>query len=325
MTAQNTEDSAKMISYEEQVMLRINFDTNAEDFIASYKSDAGDLQTRLAINKKTRTSLSVDYKIISAALSFSPDILPGNNDSELKGESSYSDFVLRFFPKQFIQAFNYRNIKGFYLDNMTDFFPDWQKGKEPYLQFPDLRIQTFGGSTSYVFNKDFSLKSIYYQREWQKKSTGSIIPVLEYDLSYFSNRNDGLKSRERQYNLSLNLGYHYNWVITERINFAPYIFAGIGGKWSSYRSNLDDSTNADPENDKYLTGKFGTGIHLGYNSQKFLFGAKLNVTSAYYREDNSSEVISNNVFGLLYFGYRLPPPKILKRNYDKIEKKIPVL
>lgn len=323
--AQSKIDSAKIISYEEQVMLRINFDTNIEDFVASYNSDAGNLQTRLTINNKTRTSFSLDYKMISAALSFAPDILPGNNDNNLKGESSYTDFVFRFFPDQFIQSFNYRNIKGFYVDNMADFFPDWQRGTDPYLQFPDLRIQTFGGSTSYVLNKDFSLKSIYYQREWQKESSGSLIPVLEYDLSYFSNRNDGLKSRERQYNLGLNLGYHYNWVIAEKINFAPYIFAGIGGKWSSYRTDFADGTKSDPEKDRNLTSKFGTGIHLGYNSRKFLFGAKLNVTSSYYKEDSSSEVINSNVFGLLYFGYRFPPPKVLKRNYDIIEKKIPVL
>lgn len=306
-------------------MVRINFDTNVEDFIASYKTDAGNLQTRLTINNKIRTSFSVDYKIISAALSFAPDFFPGNNDNNLKGKSSYTDFKFRFFPGKFIQSFDYRNVKGFYIDNMNDFLPDWQKGIDPYFQFPDLRIQTFGGSTSYVFNKDFSLKSIYYQREWQKESSGSLIPVLEYDLSYFTNKTDGLKNKEQQFNLSLNLGYHYNWVIAKKINFAPYIFMGIGGKWASFQEELSNGAKSDPEKNKYVTGKLGTGIHFGYNSQKFLFGAKLNVTSAYYKEDSSSEVTNNNVFGLLYFGYRFAPPKVLKRNYDKIQKKIPVL
>lgn len=306
-------------------MIRINFDTNIEDFVANYKSEEGNFQTRLAINNKIRTSFSVDYKIISAALSFAPNFFPGNNDNNLKGKSSYTDFKFRFFPGKFIQSFNYHNAKGFYIDNMNDFLPDWRKGIDPYFQFPNLRIQTFGGSSSYVFNKDFSLKSIYFQREWQKESSGSLIPVLEYDLSYFTNEIDGLKDKETQFNLGINLGYHYNWVIAEKFNFAPYIFLGIGGKWSKYRSDLEDGTKSAPEKDKYLTGKAGAGIHLGYNSKKFLVGAKLNVTSAYYKEDSSSDITNNNVFGLLYFGYRFPPPKVLKKNYDKIQKKIPVL
>lgn len=325
MDAQKKPDSTKIISYEEHVMVRVNFDTNIEDFIADYKDETESFQTKLSINNRIRASFSVDYKIISAALSFAPDFLPGNNDNSLKGKSSYTDFKFRFFPGKIIQSFNYRNVKGFYVDNMKDFFPDWQKGRDPYLQFPDLRIQTFGGSTSYIFNKDFSLKSIYYQREWQKESSGSLIPVLEYDLTYFTNKDDDLSNKETQFNAGLNVGYHYNWIIMGKINFAPYISMGIGGKWSKFREDLPNGTKSAPEKNKYLTGKFETGIHLGYNSDHFFFGAKVNAASVYYKEDFSSNVTNNNVFGLLYFGYRFPPPKAVKRNYEKLQKKIPVL
>lgn len=148
-------------------MVRINFDTNVEDFIASYKTDAGNLQTRLTINNKIRTSFSIDYKIISAALSFAPDFFPGNNDNNLKGKSSYTDFKFRFFPGKLIQSFDY--VKGFYIDNMNDFLSDWRKGIDPYFQFPDLRIQTFGGSTSYVFNKDFFTKKYLLSKGMAKR------------------------------------------------------------------------------------------------------------------------------------------------------------
>ncbi|AZB00743.1 hypothetical protein EG359_14490 [Chryseobacterium joostei] len=42
---------------------------------------------------------------------------------------------------------------------MQDLFPGWKEG-DPYMQFPDLRVQSFGGSTSYILNKNF----------WQKVS-----------------------------------------------------------------------------------------------------------------------------------------------------------
>lgn len=82
-------------------------------------------------------------------------------------------------------------------------------------------------------------------------------------MSYFTNKTDGLKNKEQQFNLSLNLGYHYNWVIAKKINFAPYIFKGIGEKWSSFQEELSNGAKSDTEKNKYVTGKLGTGIHLG--------------------------------------------------------------
>lgn len=53
INAQNKPDSAKIISYEEQMMVRINMDTNVEDFIANYKSEGENLQTRLSLTIKS--------------------------------------------------------------------------------------------------------------------------------------------------------------------------------------------------------------------------------------------------------------------------------
>lgn len=64
---------------------------------------------------------------------------------------------------------------------------------------------------------------------------------------------------------------------------------------------------------------------MGYNSETFFSGIKLNLNSSYYREDSSSEITNTNVFGLIYLGYRFPPPKILKRSYDNVKKKFPLL
>lgn len=321
--AQTKKDSIKIVSYEDQVMVRVNFDTNIEDFIVNEKGEAIS-KTKISINNKINTSLSLDYRIISASISFAPNFIPGNNDNELKGKSSYSDFKLRFFPKSFIQTLYYKNMKGFYIKNMEDLIPDWQKS-DGYLLFPELRVQSFGGITAYSFNKDFSLKSIYYQREWQKQSNGSLVPSLEYDLTYFKDTIDNLKSKETQYNLGINLGYYYNWVITEKVNISPFAFAGIGGKWSSFQEDLKDGTQSSKENNKYFTKKFGGGIHIGYNTERVLFGGKLNYTSYNYKQDASSHVQNNNVYGLLYIGYRFAPPKVIKENYDKLQKKVPIL
>ena len=183
-------DTAKITSYEHQVMVRVNFDTNLEDFVFNSKSEGIEEVIKISVNNKIKTSLSLDYRIISASVSFAPNFIPGNNQNELKGKSSYTNLEFRFFPKSFIQEVYYKNVKGFYIRNTEDFIPRWRRKIDPYIQFPDLRVQSFGGLTSYVFNKDFSLKGIYTQREWQKVSKGSLVAAIDYDLTIFSNQMD---------------------------------------------------------------------------------------------------------------------------------------
>ncbi|KPH11838.1 DUF4421 family protein [Chryseobacterium sp. ERMR1:04] len=318
-------DTAIIKSYADQVMIRANLDTNIESYIFSEGDAKNAKQTILSINNKTKTSLSLDYRIISATISFAPRFIPGNNDNANKGNSSYTDLRFRFFPKRFTQTLYYKRVKGFYIENMKDLLPEWQEGRDPYLQFPNLKIQSFGGSTSYTLNKNFSLNSIYTQGEWQKKSSGSWVPFLDYDRTTFSNVEDNQKSKEIQYNIGANMGYFYNWVIAKKVNISPYASLGFGGKFSSYRDSLEDGTKGAKENTQYLAVKFTGGLHVGYNTDRFLFGGKMNFYADAYNEEKNSTVENNNIYGLLYIGYRFAPPKVVKRNYDKLQEKIPIL
>ncbi|WP_353147878.1 DUF4421 family protein [Chryseobacterium sp.] len=315
-------DTANIKSYADQVMIRANLDTNIESFIFSEGKNRDENQQIFSINNKTKISLSVDYRIISATLSFAPRFFPDNRDNELKGNSSYTDFSFRFFPKRFIQTFYYKNVKGFYLENMQDFVPGWQEGKDPHIQFPDLRVQSFGGSTSYVLNKNFSARSIYTQGEWQKHSGGSWVPFLDYNLTIFSNIVDQQKSKEFQYKIGANMGYFYNWVIGRKVNIAPYLALGFGGNFSSYREYENGGSK---ENAQYFTMRMEGGLHVGYNTDRFLLGGKLNFSAYTYDQKKNQAVENNNAYGLLYIGYRFPPPKMVKETYDKIQKKIPIL
>ncbi|WP_300691792.1 DUF4421 family protein [Chryseobacterium sp.] len=315
-------DTANIKSYAEQVMIRVNLDTNIESYTFSEGEYKDAEKTVFSINNKVKTSLSVDYKIISATLSFAPKFLQGNDSEALKGSSSYTDFSFRLFPKRFIQTFYYKNVRGFYLENMKDLFPQWQEGRDPYLQFPDLRVQSFGGSTSYILNKNFSAKSIYTQGEWQKNSSGSWIPFLDYDLTIFRNKTEGINSKEFQYKIGGNIGYFYNWVLGKNVNILPFLAMGLGGKFSSYRNIENGGVK---ENAQYLTIRMEGGLHIGYNTDRFLFGGKMNFSAYAYDQKKNQTVENSNLYGLLYIGYRFAPPKVVKNTYDKIQKKIPVL
>lgn len=315
-------DTANTKSYADQVMIRVNLDTNIENYVFSTGEGKNAFEMDLSINNKTKTSFSVDYRIISATVSFTPRFLEGNNDDEMKGKSSYTDLSFRLFPGRFIQNIYYKNVSGFYVENMKDLSPEWQEGRDPYIQFPDLRVQTFGGSTSYILNKNFSARSIYTQGEWQYKSSGSWVPFVDYDLTIFRNKIDGIKSKETQYNIGGNIGYFYNWVIGKNVNISPYLAIGVGGKLSSYRDFQNGGTK---ENAQYATIRMQGGLHIGYNTDRFLFGGKMNFKTYAYDQKNNQTVENNNLYGLLYIGYRFAPPKVVKNTYDKIQKKIPVL
>lgn len=320
--AQTDTDTANIKSYADQVMIRANLDTNIESYVFSAGKGKDEFETILSINNKTKTSVSIDYKIISATISFAPRFLEGNNDDKMKGKSSYTDLSFRFFPGRFIQNVYYKNVRGFYVENMKDLSSEWQEGRDPYIQFPDLRVQTFGGSTSYILNENFSARSIYTQGEWQKKSSGSWIPFVDYDLTIFRNTIDGVKSKEIQYNIGGNIGYFYNWVIGKKVSISPYLAVGIGGKFSSYKDIENERAR---ENAQYATMRMQGGLHAGYNTDRFLFGGKLNFSAYAYDQKQNQTIENNTVYGLLYIGYRFAPPKVVEKTYDKIQKKIPVL
>ncbi|SDI68943.1 DUF4421 family protein [Chryseobacterium jejuense] len=314
-------DTTNIKSYADQVMVRANLDTNIESYIFTEGEKENAKQQIFSINNKTKVSLSIDYRIISATLSFAPKFFEGNNDNYLKGNSSYTDFSIRFFPKRFIQNLYYKNVKGFYIENMKEVFPAWKEG-DPYTQFPDLRVQSFGGSTSYILNKNFSARSIYTQGEWQKKSSGSWIPFLDYDLTIFRNKVQEQSLKETQYKIGANMGYFYNWVLGKNVNIAPFLALGLGGKFSTYQNVQGDGIRT---NAQYLTLRMEGGLHVGYNTDRFLFGGKMNFSAYAYNQTRSQVVQNNSVYGLLYIGYRFAPPRVVENTYDKIQKKIPVL
>ncbi|AZA91623.1 Uncharacterised protein [Chryseobacterium nakagawai] len=314
-------DTTNIKSYADQVMIRANLDTNIESYIFTEGEKGNQKKQIFSINNKTKVSFSVDYRIISATVSFAPRFFAENKDNDLKGNSSYTDFSIRFFPKRLIQNLYYKNVKGFYIENMKELFPAWKEG-DPYMQFPDLRVQSFGGSTAYILNKNFSARSIYTQGEWQNKSSGSWVPFLDYDLTILRNKVEDQNAKETQYKIGANMGYFYNWVLGKNVNIAPYFALGLGGKFSTYRDVFGDGSI---KNVQYLTLRMEGGLHIGYNTDRFLFGGKMNFNAYAYNQTRNQTVENNSLYGLLYIGYRFAPPRVVKDTYDKVQKKIPVL
>lgn len=123
------------------------------------------------------------------------------------------------FSNKLIQHLSLDYKKGFYLHNTPDLMPNWQEGKDPYIQLPDIKMVYLRGLTGYRFNTNYSLNAIHSQTQAQLRSAGSLIPILSYDYYAIDNQSDETPSANSQLTRNLrviaNLGYGYTYVFAK--------------------------------------------------------------------------------------------------------------
>lgn len=315
---QKTEkDTSNFVFYPEKIMVRTNLSTqNDAQILYDKKGDNLDLET----NNSYKLFFSVDYKFIGFSYGFYPKFFGGNKDDDAKGTSKFSEFSFRFFLGQWLQTVEYGKIRGYYLKNTQDFMADSFPENNSYLLFPNLKTIKYGMSTSYIFNPKFSLKSITSFTEWQKESAGSFIPTLVYSYKKISFETNLLESSQNEYDLSVGAGYFYNFIIHKKFYVAPNLTAGFGMKFTDSKTNELGLHTKESKN--YLTTSWISGIKMGYNSNRILFGASFNYDSNSYRENKNENVSNDKTFALLYFGYRFDSPKFISKPVNKLSDKL---
>ena len=311
-------DSTSIISYGDKIVVKLNADTRSDTYFVSDKLT----NTSLVIlpNDNLRFSLSLDYEFIGFSIGFSPKLLAGNNDDDLKGKSSFTDYGFRFFLGNWTQELIYSNIQGYYIENTQDFIPGWEENEDPYIQFPNFKTIQWGGSTSYIFNNLFSFRNLVYQTEWQRKSAGSFIPKLEYIYNRFSNRVNNLKSVENAFDIKIAPSYYYTWVIHTNWFVSAYLSPGIGFRFSNSMEELNEVILE--ETDEHLIKTLDSGLQLGFSSDTFIFGVNLNLDANWYNEDKTTHIEDDKFYAKLYFGYRFNTPKLIQKIFNPVRKKL---
>lgn len=319
LSAQNfsKKDTADFIYYPDKIMVKANVSTQTDSYFLKSKES---INLKLVPNNEYKVFFTVDYKFIGFSYGFFPKIFGGaNDDNASKGKSSFSDYNFRLFLGHWLQNFNYGKVRGYYVENTADFLPDWKKG-DPYIQFPNMKNESFGMSTSYVFNPKFSLRSISSFTEWQKHSAGSFIPTLSYDYLRSSFNQNDIESKEDDFNLRLGLSYFYNFILNEKFYIAPNFTPSIGVRFSKDTSTEAGEKSIDKQT--YFTRFLEGGIKLGYNSDNILFGASFNFNANWYNEDSKNHIENDKIYGLVYFGYRFNAPKFIAKPVEKVEDKL---
>jgi len=299
---------------------------NVNNEFEFFKQEGDNFVYDIRPNIKLSNKLSFSYRYISFGIGFAPKFIPGNNDNEEKGETKALAFGLAINTSHLIQELRAGKIKGFYLHNSGDFVPGWEKGKDPYVQLPDLVMANIKGSTSYKFNPNFSLKAISSQSEIQLKSCGSFIPSLSYSYYVIDNKSDGSAQQTSQKSDNLevlvNAGYYYTLVISSKIYLAAGFNPGIGFEYTYLKTRFTDGVQYTSYYDLVLKSQEKVGF--GYNTRKLMAGAEVSISHSIRNMNQTAvKLEAERFYFQLFIGYRFAPPKLLRRETEAVKQAVP--
>lgn len=287
--------------YDNHIKLRLGLSNSFNSF--RIKDKTSHLDFTLSPNQRLRSTLTLIYKFIEIDLGYTPKFLRFNKDDALRGHTKFYNFGTRLYFGSWMQELQYVKTKGFYIDRKDI-------GIENNILFPHFQVQKIGGSTSYVFNPDFSFRAIFLQSEWQLKSAGSFVPSMSY---YFTQIKNNEPSKDHIFDIAVGPGYYYNWIIHNKWLVSAGAYAGLG--FNSTRTVYNDN-----KPDEVIDGlSFQTQfrITLGYNTERFFAGAATSLNSFSYNSDAQIHVADQQQFLEFYIGYRFKAPKRINRLFGK--------
>ena len=297
--------------------LRLNINSEFEQFYVKGENFTYDIRPNIYLSNR----ISFSYRFINFGYGFTPRFIPGNNDDTLKGTSDVFSFGLGFHLSHWSQEAQYLKAKGFYLHNTDEVIPDWEKGEDQYILFPDLKIVAYRGTTGYKFNENFSLSATSSSTEIQLKSCGSVVIYLDYDFFEIDNRSSAQQQSSSQksgnFNAIASAGYVYTYVHKSKFHASAGLFPGIGLQHTSLLTRMPEENLR-----TYYTSplyRINAKISAGYNTRKFHAGAEFAaIGSSHKQRTGLVQTKAMRTYFQVFVGYRFNAPKILIKSTNKI-------
>jgi len=254
----------------------------------------------LLANKQDHIGASIAFRSIVLSYSFAPNFISENRDNK---ESKLFNLNLRTFLGQWMQTFDLYQQKGFFIE-----IPD--ENLNVYL--PKIKSLKIGGSTSYIFNKNFSYRAIVTQDEKQLISAGSFIPSLVYYYSKYDIIEGSVDDDYFSYDLALAPSYIYNWVIGKNLLVSAGGSAGIGLNHSE----------TDGESLTSLLTELNFRGSIVYDKNNIYLGAHYSYLVLNHDVDRSSYIKDNIPYFQLFVGYRFNAPKFVLKAADDVNDEL---
>lgn len=305
------------------ISLKLNLNTEYDQFEVRGDNFYYDLRPNISLSSK----LSFGYRFLSFGIGFKPKFIHGNNDNDLKGVSKGISLGINIITDHWLQDGQFVSAKGFYLHNTVDYNPEWVKGTDPYIQFPELKFASISGFTGYKFNKNFSLKSISSKTEIQLKSCGSFIPYIVYNYYETDNFSKNLDQQSSQksnnFNAVASLSYLYAFVFRSKYYTSIGLTPGIGFQYTNLLTRF--TTNSLRTHSSSPLYWLKEQVAAGYNSRKFFIGGEISLAQASHSQANTTvQTKATRTFFQIFTGFRFNTPKFLKQKTDAVKRIVPV-
>jgi hypothetical protein len=297
-------------SYKELLSIKSNINNDIERFEVRVPGSRLDLRP----NTSLVNSYTLSHKFIVFTFSFNPSFININNDEDLRGETKVIRYQTNLaLGEHFNQYLSFQKVRGYYLNNTSDFDPSWQEG-QPYIQFPKLNYLSWHGVTTYQLNPNFAYFASIAPNQRQARSAGSLLFDLSYNYYIIDDRTalTGTNSSQRSQNLELlpSVGYGYTFVV-DRFYTMLRIKLGVG---KIHTKLITRSPGGTVENNDWANIIQGAGTAaIGYDNGRFFTGGEFNLMrSKYNQEAQGAAVFNNHTFFEVFVGYRFDPPNFLK-------------
>ena len=288
--------SAYKEAFPDKITFRLALQTTSNNFTLRDKITRN--KTEFIPNDKSYLGLSVLFRFLEIDFGYAPNFLSENKDN---GDSKLITFNIRTFFGQYMQTLDIYKQKGFFI-----------RTQDLTLPIDDLKTFKIGGTSSYIFNPDFSFRAIGFQNEWQKESVGSFIPSISYYYTKFKLEDPIIENQlEHSFKLAVGPGYYYNWVFDENYLISAGATGGLG-------FNLSKS-----QGETSLTGLAQLIFRLtgGYNSETFFSGVNINTQLLTHTSADNLILDDSISFLEFYVGYRFDAPKKWINKADEISRK----
>lgn len=281
-------------TYDDKVIASLYYLDVSNNFqFVNTNTDGTKTTLNLIPNRREQIGMSVSYKFADISYGFSPQFFDVNKDN---GSSKLFNISTRFIVNQWMQTLSFINQKGFYA-----------KEKNLTIPFQRLRSTKVGGVTSYIFNPNFSFKTIANQKEWQTKSSGSFIPNFSFFYTNLDLNDGNPNSQSDIFEMTLSPSYYYNFVINNRVLLSAGLSIGGG------ISNIDSDISGILES--------SASFKAGYNTDSFF--SFLNINYFAFIQNSDAKIQLNDTVSTLNvtIGYRFDPPKKVKKAFETVHQK----
>jgi len=284
--------------FPDKVSAQVFLLNTSNQFSLSYQQDK--IKIDLVPNQKTTLNIGFQYDIVSVSFGVAPKFFANNRDNK---DSKMTAFSFNIFPGRWVQHLDFYYQKGITLE----------ANDVSIIYFPELKTMKIGGTTSYVFNKNFSFSALSFQSERQLKSVGSFAPTLSY---YYTELNGKRvpDSGDTTYfiDVALSPAYNYNWVIAKKFLVAGGVSLGAG-----FTKTVDHEENPTA----FLT-QASLSISLGYNSDTFYGGVYSKGIVSNHKADGNTAMDDTINYATAFFGYRFDAPSVVQKEREKIKEKL---